>query len=168
MSISTPSASPILLLEHWKPVVGFESRYQVTNVGRVWSIASQKIMKPFLDRDGYLRVSLSKQGHSKQSPIHRLVGNAFLGLMPESLTTNHKNTWKRKNWVSNLEYVTNLENLHHARANGLGRNKLSYDDVRELRNLSGTMNTHSLSVKYGITTRAVRMILSREIYRDLE
>ena len=55
--------------------------------------------------------------------IHRLVAEEFIEHPPERNIVNHKNGKKDCNWVGNLEWVTNQENMDHAVATGLIDNK---------------------------------------------
>lgn len=66
--------------EEWRPVIGFEDRYEVSNLGNVRSIFRyKKILKPWYDKDGYSRVHLiSKDGKRKHFSIHRLVAINFI------------------------------------------------------------------------------------------
>ena len=64
--------------EVWKDIPQYEGLYQVSNFGRVWSVRSQKVLKPRLSH-GYERVALyARNGKIKDELIHRLVGLAFI------------------------------------------------------------------------------------------
>ena len=65
--------------EIYKPVIGFEGLYQVSNTGKVYSIKRKKFLKPATDKYGYLYVNLSKDGNWKATKVHRIVAEAFLG-----------------------------------------------------------------------------------------
>ena len=128
-----------LLLEHWKPVVGWETLYAVSNTGRVWSNRTQKCLK-LHESDGYLRVRLFSRQISHNFTVHAIVAAAFVGIRPLGLTVNHINGDKLNNWASNFEYLTRLDNSRHAVAMGLsnrgsrhGLAKLKEDDVRLMR-----------------------------------
>jgi len=102
--------------EIWKDVNGYEGLYQVSNLGRVESLQRDVnlILKPRLRRDGYLIVSLSKNGKVKSKPIHRLVATAFIPNPDNKKTVNHKDGNKLNNHVTNLEWNTSSENNKHA------------------------------------------------------
>ena len=51
------------------------TNYAVTNDGRVWSKISKKFLNSFMDKDGYLRVSLG--GKQQNVGIHKIVFEAF-------------------------------------------------------------------------------------------
>lgn len=103
----------------WKPVVGFESLYSVSDSGDIKNSNGERL-KPRVTARGYCVVLLSRRGERKKSfSVHRLVMAAFVG--PSSNEVNHKNGIKSDNWLSNLEYSTRSENMKHAYANGLTR-----------------------------------------------
>ena len=92
--------------EVWKPVVGYEDLYEVSNLGRVWSVKKNIFRKLRKDRDGYLVVSLCKNGEYEWPQVHRLVAKAFIP-NPENLPcVNHKDEDPTNNNVENLEWCT--------------------------------------------------------------
>jgi hypothetical protein len=119
--------------EEWKPVVGFEGLYEVSDLGRVKRIgkAAQngkghgggarigRILAPQKHKGGYVAVQLWKNGKMIRPLIHRVVAAAFIGEIPGNHQVNHKDGDKKNNAHSNLEYVTRSENMDHAYKNGL-------------------------------------------------
>ena len=70
--------------EIWKPVPGWESRYEVSDQGRVRSIQFHgvprkvpKILKS-CDRAGYHAVGLIKPGDKRLHQVHKLVLETFV------------------------------------------------------------------------------------------
>lgn len=90
-------------------------RYEVTEEGDVYNQNGLKL-KQEKTRNGYLRVSLSdgKNKHKRMS-VHRLVAEAFIPNPNNLPQVDHKNEIKTDNHVSNLRWVTPLENLEHSR-----------------------------------------------------
>lgn len=112
-------------IEIWKPVVGFEGIYEVSNLGPIRRIQyapgtyNGKILKPGIDKDGYLKVVLSNQPKKKRTVhVHIVVAEAFLGPRPEGKQVNHIDTNKKNCRSLNLEYLTRLEHEQHAIKNG--------------------------------------------------
>ncbi len=95
--------------EVWKPVVGFEDTYLVSDKGQVWSVRNKKILKPKLMKTGYCRVSLSVNGYREDLLIHRIVALAFITNPNDKPTVNHINEYKTDNRVENLEWATTYE-----------------------------------------------------------
>lgn len=96
--------------EIWKDVVGYEGLYKVSNLGRIRSLKSNKIIKPYKKRNGYLRAYLSR----KNVYIHRVVAQAFIPNLQNKEEVNHKDLDKTNNNVENLEWCTKRENMQHA------------------------------------------------------
>ena len=131
--------------EYWKPVVGYEGLYEVSNWGRVKSIkfGKERILKQYI-RCGYYIVSLWKNGKGKSYSVHRLVAEAFLEIPEELrhlegtryLQVNHKDEDKNNNNVDNLEwcdakYNTNFGTCIERRSKKKSKPVLQY-------NLDGT------------------------------
>jgi hypothetical protein len=125
MSENHPIFTPEELAnEVWKPIKEFEGYYEVSDLGRVRRMAAYratyvgKILKASL-RVGYPFVRLSRANQIKQYHVHQLVAEAFIGDRPAGLVINHIDANKQNNRPSNLEYVTQAENAHHAKRLGL-------------------------------------------------
>ena len=115
--------------EYWKPVVGYEGLYEVSNFGRVKSLkfGKEKILKPVTNTFGYLQVTLCKNNKKKLVTVHRLVAEAFLPNPHNYSCVNHKDENKQNNNVSNLEwcsaqynntYGTRIERVAEKTTNG--------------------------------------------------
>lgn len=116
-----------LAAEEWRPVVGWEGRYEVSNLGRVKSLRGRgngppMILLPSVVR-GYLRVTPGPR-NGKIRTVHSLVAEAFLGPRPAPrdgyrIEANHIDGVKSNCRSGNLEWLTQLENAHHAAQAGL-------------------------------------------------
>lgn len=91
--------------EVWKPVVGYEGRYEVSNLGGIKSARGP--VTPFLVQ-GYLKVNVysGSGGARKQVPVHRLVALAFIGPQPEGMQVLHGDGVSTNNLLSNLSWGT--------------------------------------------------------------
>lgn len=109
-------------MEEWKAVPGTNNKIEVSNMGRVrsWLRGDGRILKTQKDRKGYhrLRVTIDRQKMSFK--LHRIVAGAFIDNPDHLPQVNHIDGNKDNNAVSNLEWVTNQQNVIHsfAMANG--------------------------------------------------
>ncbi|WP_428909429.1 HNH endonuclease [Niallia sp. Krafla_26] len=99
----------------WRDVVGYPG-YKINNCGEVLSIrtGTEKLLNTFLNKKGYVRVGLMKDGKQKQVFVHRLVTEAYIGKIPDGKCVNHIDGNKENNHVSNLEILTHSENIIHS------------------------------------------------------
>ena len=103
----------------WRDVIGYEGLYKVSEDGDILSTVRKKhiILKPKLDKYGYLTINLYKNGIRKTHKIHRIVAAAFLEDYDESLCVNHINEIKTDNHYSNLEPCTIAYNNNYGTRN---------------------------------------------------
>lgn len=107
-------------MEKWKVITGYNN-YAVSNYGRVKNVVIDKILKPDVTYDGYLRVTLWKEGKSKHFRIHRLVAEAFISNPNDYPSVNHKNEIKTDNCITNLEWCSiAYNNTYNGRAKRAG------------------------------------------------
>lgn len=93
--------------------------YQINRLGEIRSKKSGRMLAPFDDGRGYLRVTLN----GTNVKVHLLVADMFVPRPNTSanLVVNHKSGNKHDNRASQLEWVTQSENIAHAWKNGLIR-----------------------------------------------
>ena len=107
-------------METWKPVIGWEDSYEVSDEGRVRRSCEGRatfigrIQKPTLNRKGYPIANLNRDGRRQIIPVHKLVATAFIGPRPAGKEINHRDGNKTNNALPNLEYVTPSENMRHS------------------------------------------------------
>lgn len=100
--------------EVWRDVVGWEGRYQVSDLGRVRSNKSNRVLKTYISDRGYPFLQLSKPGHRKAYAVHRLVAFAFLPPPSGDQQVNHINHHKLDARAQNLEWLSASENVLHS------------------------------------------------------
>lgn len=102
-------------MEIWKNIDGYDGKYQVSTWGRVRNAETGKILTPYKNEKGYLKVGLQKNGKSNKHRVNRLVAKAFV-MNPYNLPqVNHKDGNKENNSYTNLEWTTNEINQKHSR-----------------------------------------------------
>ena len=176
--------------EEWRPVVGYEGIYLVSNQGRVQSLdrtvnqknGSRRSIKgrmliPSTLATGYPRVKLWRNGTGKEVSIHRLVVEAFVG-DPDGFHVNHKDGDRENNDVTNLEIVTPRQNFRHAMEIGLWDyrgtkhhwSKISDADVRVIRKLYAYkhMTQDRIANMFGIIPSTVHCVKSYKSWRHID
>lgn len=125
----------------WKPIEGYEGRYEVSNLGRVRSIDmiistgnesynrsmlyKGRILKGSLSCNGYVYITLSRPGRNiLKKYVHRLVAEAFLPNPNNYRIVNHKDENKKNNVVENLEWCTHKYNVNYGTGISRSREKL--------------------------------------------
>ena len=105
--------------EIWKPVVGYEGLYEVSNLGRVKSVkfGRERVLKPIKHPNGYLCVNLCKDGKRKNCLVHRLVAQAFIPNPLNLPEINHINEQKTENRASNLQWCDRQYNCNYGTRN---------------------------------------------------
>lgn len=103
--------------EIWKDIKEYEGLYQVSNVGRVKRVATNRVLQPYRNKVGYLLVYLCKNGKRKTHRIHRLVAQSFIQNPENKPEVNHLDENKINNMVSNLEWSTRKENCNYGTRN---------------------------------------------------
>lgn len=105
----------------WKDIPDYGGLYQVSNLSEVKSFKRNKelILKREVNKQGYLKVELYKNGKKKPFFVHRLVAQAFIPNLNNLPQVNHKDGNKQNNNIENLEWVNNSQNQKHAYDNGL-------------------------------------------------
>ena len=101
--------------ELWKPVVGYEQLYEVSNTGKARKI-NGKLLKQYINKGGYPKVSLYRNGKGRDTFVHRMVAEAFIPNPRGVKMVNHIDECKTNNNVDNLEWVTPHENNYHGTA----------------------------------------------------
>lgn len=170
-----------VIREIWRDVAGYEGYYQVSTVGRVRSLdrvikrannspmlRKGVMLTPQKDSDGYLLVGLKRGGKEYKAKVHRLVAEAFIPNYDNKPIVNHLDGDKGNNAVNNLEWCTDRENSHHARATGLlrpargensGKHKLSEADVLRIRELlADGLSMNSIARMYSVSFTSIRYI----------
>lgn len=91
--------------------------YIATEDGHIYSKYSNKILSEYTSKAGYQTVSLVNPITKKRITtfVHRYVAYSFIVGFKEGLLVNHIDGNKTNNHISNLEWVTPKENVHHAR-----------------------------------------------------
>lgn len=117
--------------EIWKPIIGYEDKYEISNLGNVRSrdievdqrhysgvmarhVYRGQEIKKHPQRNGYLTVDLHRHGRPKRFLVHRLVGFHFLNKEQGKDYINHLDGNRANNNADNLVWCTQSENVQYA------------------------------------------------------
>lgn len=170
-------------------IKGFEGLYGITNDGRVFSYPKKTISTNGrwlkLSFDGrYKQVCLFKNGKKHMMLVHRLVAQAYCNNDCDKPHVNHIDGNKENNHASNLEWVTESENMQHAVNNGLLRvsekqkdaarkiglksRKFTDDQIRKIRKLAEMTFRHAdIAEWFGVDRSAIGYIVNRKTYAEV-
>lgn len=175
--------------EIWKDIPGYEGFYQVSNHGRVKSLARKNavghnLKEKVLSSSGttYIHVALCKNGNKFPIGMHQLVAKAFIPNPNNLPFINHIDSDPTNNHVSNLEWCTPQHNVIHGfKAGGRlpsgaallkgSKNptaKLTSNDVRLIRvkHKYGT-SALDLSKQFSVDRSIVYKIVKRKIWNHI-
>lgn len=115
-------------MEEWRDIKGFEGKYQVSNQGRIKSLAriaitgnykSKRVLKEIIKKTSFVGeyeiVTLHKNSKPHTFLIHRIEWIAFMGEIPEGYEIDHIVPIRNggTNELSNLRLVTHQQNCHN-------------------------------------------------------
>lgn len=112
-------------IENWKPVIGYEGIYEISNKGLIRSIdrviqingtshrIKGRVLSIYTDNLGYQRITLSKEGKLHTMCIHKLVAEAFIPNPENKPCIDHIDTNPSNNCVDNLRWCTHSENMNN-------------------------------------------------------
>lgn len=177
------------LKEEWRPIDGYEGRYEVSDLGRIRSLTTMVETRPGVfrvnkgrihspcQRQGYPIVSLRGGLKMPNHYVHRLVAGAFIPNPENKPHINHINSVRNDNRVENLEWCTPAENAQHSARMGR-RNPLRGEDcptsvltakqVRSIRRrLGGGARPAHLAREYGVDRGTIVQIKYRKTWNHL-
>lgn len=151
-------------MENYTQILEYPN-YEVSELGNVRRVNTTSILKPIDNGKGYKVVHLSNIKGRRLCLIHRLVMSTFKPTT-DNKDVNHMDGAKSNNNISNLEWVTKSENTRHAHRTGLfsSRNKLSIEQVKEIKLAKDTIKAKVLAEKFDVQTSIIYKIWTGLLY----
>lgn len=163
--------------EKWKSVNGYTGYYEVSNMGRVKSLAryvynaihgkiwlTEKILSQYL-KHGYLVLVLYKKGVKSFASVHILVAKAWIPNPLKLPEVNHLRGMKTDCRSSQLEWSTESDNMKHSYEIGL--HKKMNGEIHPATSLTNSVainifnekgRTEDIANQYNTTINIVRQI----------
>jgi hypothetical protein len=173
-------------MSEWRWVPGYEGIYEVSDEGDVRSVDRVQVfsdgrsrayrgqpIKGEIDRDGYRRVWLSRNGEHRKRGVHVLVAGAFIGPRPRGSWALHADDNKSRNVPGNLYYGSQADNANDAVANGrqvrgsrVGTSKLKEEDIPAIHELRAAGETYQgIGDRFGVTRQMIYQICAGKWWR---
>ena len=99
----------------YKKIKGYDN-YFINEEGQIYTVrksGTKYYLRGNVNKKGYVRVGLTKNGKTKEYLVHRLVCETFLDNPNNYPQVNHKDGNKQNNNLNNLEWCTSQENIVH-------------------------------------------------------
>lgn len=122
--------------EIWKTIDGTDNKYSVSNLGNVkrnehYTIVGptknrkseskifykEKLLKKYINNDGYEIVHLNRNNKPTSLKVHRLVAEAFIPNPNNYDQINHINEIRNDNTCNNLQWCSARQNANHGSRN---------------------------------------------------
>lgn len=165
-------------MAEWRKVVGndgWEENYLVSDDGRVFSLISNRELKPYAKSRGYgykrldYTVSITHNGKQRHPKISRMVAMAFIPNPLNKEQVNHIDGNPLNNHVSNLEWTTNKENQQHAVENWLTRKSFTKEQFEQIKELSlKAYSVKDISAITGVHPHCIKDIRRGVNHNDME
>ena len=161
-------------MEIWKPIVGYEGLYEVSNAGRIKSVRSGHIKVYTHDKQKRRPfVGLWKNNKLRVIYPHKAVLEAFVGLRPFGLEACHNNGDPFDNRLENLRWDTSrnnqLDRIKHGTSNRGERcaaSKLTEAQVRAIR--ADNRLQREIAAEYGVRENTISRIKSRQRWAHID
>lgn len=175
------------LREEWRPVVGYEGYYEVSDQGRVrslgrrvnapqgWRMIEGRVLKLSKAVNGYVRFAACVDGASSHRLVHRAVLEAFVGPCPAGMQSCHNNGQRDDNRVENLRWDTLANNTadierHGRRQRGERHHsaRLTDEIVRDIRmRRQRGESLPKIGRRFGIASGHVSVITTGRVWKHV-
>jgi predicted XRE-type DNA-binding protein len=166
--------------EVWKPIKDYEGLYEISNMGRVKSlprktktkiVKSYKILKINKRYTGYIQAKLCKNSKLYHPIVSRLVAEAFCKKPDYPCVVNHIDCIRHNNIYTNLEWITQSQNMRYAfetgrhsqkgeRNNGAKITRDVVESIREYKKNNDHLSQKQIADHFGLKREHVKDIIN--------
>lgn len=158
------------MTEAWKPFPQ-DTRYEVSDLGRVRRADNHRLRKPVPIKSGYLTIQISRPGDVvRLHYVHRMVWETFNGPIPPGLMVRHGPGGSGDNRLTELRLGTQAQNIADKRRDGTEptgerrwSSKLTQAQADEIRRRAGEA-TRALAAEFGVSLTTIHRVLRQETY----
>jgi hypothetical protein len=169
--------------EIWKRLIyqgkDYGDFYEISNYGEIRNAKTRKIRRKNILKTGYYFVSgsLGSRDNKITFKNHKAVAETFIPNPKNLPMVNHKDANKLNNYVGNLEWCTNLENVRHAVEHNLlrtyrgadnGNARLNNEIAEYIRNnfisCDKEYGARALARKFNVSHDTILRIVHNESY----
>lgn len=166
-------------METWRPIPGWEGRYEASDRGRIRSVFRQgvartgRVLRPaFAKCGGYPQVALCRDGVQRTEYVHRLVLTAFVGPCPEGMEAAHADGDPSNNAASNLAWKVHVDNeadkvRHGTLLLGTARHNARLNErlVRAMRRLAAEgVSQQDIAEQFGVALTTAHNVVRRKTW----
>lgn len=175
-----------MMKEEWRPVPGWEHRYEVSDMGRIRSkdmrvpatggstqLRRGRLLVPIPKQGRYLAVTFAEGERREQHTVHTVVLRAFKGECPAGLVACHADDDKANNVLSNLRWDTYSANCADREKNGNGSKgekhpsaRLTAEQVHEIRRRTGE-DRQILAAEFGVSAGHIYSVQTRKTWKHI-
>ena len=125
--------------------------YVVHSDGRIEKKCGSGYIRPADNGSGYLQMSVTADGKSKSTKIHRFIWEAFNGEIPDGLTIDHIDNNPANNRLYNLRLLTNVENASR------GTQKFTQSQLDEIKYLRKELGwtQRNIAERFGVSQSTI-------------
>ena len=152
-------------VERWRPVLGLEGRYLISDQGSVMNCKTGRRLRLCPCGRGYLRLSLQGEGGAQNRWLHRMLLESFARPPEVGEVARHLNDDKLDNRLENLAWGTWDDNMADALRNGRVRfilkRKGSLTPEQQMEVVASVESCRVLARRYGVSLMMVQRTRAR-------
>lgn len=168
--------------DEWVDIPGYGGHYAINRNGDVMSKSRQKrvcgggyitlsarFLSKHISGTGYYVYSFSDgTGRATKVYVHRLLANAFIPNPNGYTHINHIDGNKLNNDVSNLEWCTQRQNIHHYMRSTGRRHITESDGIRIVNMINNGVPVKCIAESFDHNVNTIKAIKNRKTWRDIQ
>lgn len=159
----------------WKEIINHPN-YEVNELGEIKNKIKNKILKPFITTNGYLRIRISNKIAFQ---VHKIIALYFIDNPNNFSEVNHIDGNKLNNSINNLEWCNRSQNMIHSYKNNLSKNtfnnkgekhynsKLKKEDIEKIKEmLNNSISQKEIAKLFNVSKQTISNIKNNKNWKD--